>query len=173
MSNKLVWRGGYGMFYTNFQNNNFIRQNGFSSTTNLITSNNGGQTTIPNVLNNPLPTGLIPPTGSSLGTLYQCWTGNHRVQPEFDRPDRNEFSLGFQYRLLKNGVLDVSYVGNRLLGFIINADANLPNWSFLQTCDELYGAPTGMTKNCTALKPNPFQGVPAFKGTKLLHGVYL
>jgi hypothetical protein len=165
MSNKMVWRGGYGMFYTNFQNNNFIRQNGFSSTTNLITSNNGGQTPIPNVLNNPLPTGLIPPTGSSLGTLTNVGQALTVFNRNSTVPDANEFSLGFQYRLLKSGVLDVSYVGNRLIGFIINADANLPNWSFLQTCDELYGAPTGMTKNCTALKPNPFQGVPAFKGT--------
>lgn len=160
---KLVIRGGYGLFYTNFQNNAMIEQLGFSSNTPLVTSNDGGMTPIPNVLNDPYPNGLIQPTGSSLGTL----TGIGQTLTVYNRhykiPDANEFSLGFQYRVLHNGVFDASYVGNRVIGYDMTYDANLPSWSFQKQCDEIYAQ--GNNSLCTAQQTNPFQGVSAFEGT--------
>ena len=174
---RLVVRGGYGLFYTNFQSNAFIQQLGFSSNSPLVTSNNGGQTPIPNVLGNPYPAGLNQPTGSSFGTL----TGIGQTLNVFNRtykiPSANEFSFGFQYRVLQNGVVDAAYVGNRMSGFDPAAggqnlpagypsgasDTNLPSWSFQKQCDEIYAQ--GNYNLCQKQQPNPFQGIPAFQGT--------
>ncbi|MGB8031430.1 MAG: carboxypeptidase regulatory-like domain-containing protein [Terracidiphilus sp.] len=158
-----VVRGGYGRFYMNFLSNGFINQVGFSSNSPLVTSNDNGITPIENVLNNPYPTGLIQPTGSSLGTL----TGVGEAITSFNRnykiPNANEFSLGFQYRLFRNSVIDASYVGNRVIGYDMTYDANLPPWNFQQQCDEIYAQ--GNASLCTAQQPNPFQGIAAFAGT--------
>ncbi len=162
--NKLVVRGGYGLMYTNFQNNGMMQQRGFSSNTPLTTSNDGGIHPLPNVLGNPYPGGLIQPTGSSLGTLTGVGTGLSAYNTQFKIPSANEFSLGVQYRLLHSGVLDAAYVGNRVVGYDMNYDANAPSWAFQKSCDELYG--TGRFDNCFNTQiPNPFKGIPAFQGT--------
>lgn len=162
-SERMVVRGGYGMFYTNFQNNGMLIQTGFSQSTPLSTSNDGGITSIPNVLGNPYPSGLIQPTGSSLGTLTGIGQAISSFNHNYTVPRAQEFSLGLQYRLARNNVIDASYVGNRVTGYAMPYDANLPSWSFQQTCDEIYG--TGMNSNCTSTGTNPFKGIAAFKGT--------
>jgi hypothetical protein len=175
--NRLVVKGGYGLFYTNFQDNAFIQQLGFSATSPLVTSNDGGRTPISNVLSNPYPSGLVQPTGSSLGTLTGVGQGLTEYNPHYKIPSANQFSFGFQYRVLSNGIVDAAYVGNRMLGFDgatggqnlpggyqdAASDGNQPLWSFIQQCDEIYGQ--GNINACQAQKPNPFQGVPAFAGT--------
>ena len=164
VSNRLVARGGYGLFYTNFQNNGMLQQRGFSSSTPLTTSNDGGIHPITNVLDNPYPGGLVQPTGSSLGTLTGIGTALNSYNTHYTIPSANEFSLGFQYRLFQNGVIDASYVGNRVVGYDMNYDANMPGWNFLQTCDEVYGH--GKFDNCFNTQlPNPFKGIPAFQNT--------
>jgi Carboxypeptidase regulatory-like domain len=161
--NRLVIRGGYGLFYTNFQNNAMIEQLGFSANTPLVTSDNGGETPINDVLDNPYPNGLIKPTGSSLGTLTGIGQTLTTYSRSYKIPDANEFSFGFQYRILKNSVFDASYVGNRVVGYDMTYDANLPLWSFQQQCDEIYAQ--GNYNLCTAQQTNPFQGIAAFNGT--------
>lgn len=160
---KLSIRGGYGLFYTNFVNNNEIQNLGFSQTTSVITSNDSGLTPIANVLNNPFPNGLIQPQGAALGSLTglgQAFTAFNR---NFKVPSAHEFSLGFQYRVTKTSVFEASYVGNYGRGYPMAMDENLPNWNFLQTCDEVYAS--GKTQNCSAAKTNPFKGIAAFSGT--------
>jgi len=160
---RLVVRGGYGLFYTNFQNNGMIQQLGFSSNTPLVTSNDGGRTPIANVLGNPYPTGLIQPTGASLGTLTGIGQALNAYNRNYKIPDANEFSFGFQYRVLHNSLVDASYVGNRVIGYDMTYDANLPLWSFQQQCDEVYAQ--GNVNLCSAQQTNPFQGISAFNGT--------
>ncbi len=162
-SDRLVFRGGYGLFYTNFQSNGMLQQLGFTANTPLVTSNDGGRTPIQNVLGNPYPDGLIHPTGSSLGTLTGVGQGLTVYNRNYKIPDANEFSFGFQYRVLHNSVLDMSYVGNRVIGYDMTYDANLPSFAFQQQCDEIYAQ--GNNSLCTALKQNPFTGVAAFQGT--------
>lgn len=160
---RLVVRGGYGIFYTNFLNLGMLNQNGFSATTQMNTSNDGGRHPIAGVVSNPLPSGIIEPAGSSLGAQTGIGTQLYTYNTHYKIPRANQFSLGIQYRLLRNGVLDASYVGNRVVNYDMTYDANIPNWSFLQTCDELYGA--GQMNNCQAMGTNPFENVSAFKGT--------
>jgi Carboxypeptidase regulatory-like domain len=162
-TDRMVFRGGYGLFYTNFQNNGMFQQLGFSTNSNLVTSNNNGQTPIPNVLSNPYPSGLVQPTGAAMGTLTGVGQTLTTYNSNYKIPSANEFSFGFQYRVAKGSVLDASYVGNRVVGYDMTYDANLPPWSFQQNCDEIYA--NGQNSNCTAQIKNPFQGVPAFAGT--------
>ena len=159
---RLSIRGGYGLYYTNYQNNNEIQQLGFSQTTPLNTTNDG-VTPIPNVLNNPFPSGTIQPTGSSLGSLTAVGQAFTTFNRNFKIPSTHEFSFGVQYRVTKSSVFEAAYVGNRGRGFTVSVDENLPNWSFLQTCDELYAK--GNNANCTLPVTNPFKGVAAFSGT--------
>jgi hypothetical protein len=151
------------VFYTNFPTNAMIQQLGFNTNTPLNVSNNGGQTPVANVLSNPYPSGLLKPTGSSLGTLTGLGQTITTYNRGFKIPSVHEFSLGLQYRIRANSVIDASYVGNRVIGNIITYDQNMPNWSFLQSCDEIYAS--GSNSNCTKLQPSPFAGVPAFSGT--------
>lgn len=163
VTDNLVLRGGYGLFYTNFQSNAMIQQLGFSTNSALSTSNDGGKTPIPNVLNNPYPTGLLQPTGSSLGTLTGIGQTITSYNRNFQIPRVNEFSFGLQYRVAANSVIDAAYVGNRITNSSVTYDQNLPNWNFQQTCDELYA--NGHNSNCTSTSANPFKGIPAFVGT--------
>lgn len=164
---RLVVRGGYGLFYTNFQSNGMMQQRGFSSTTPLLTSNDNGIHPIANVLSDPYPNGLIQPSGAALGTLTGLGTNLTVYNHNYEIPSANEFSFGVQYRVTHNGVLDASYVGNRVVGYDMNYNANYPTHSFLQTCSQYYGAASSRWGNCWAQQGNPFYGVAAFKGTDL------
>lgn len=163
--NRLVVRGGYGLFYTNFQTNGMMNQRGFSSNTPLVDTLDTGIHPIDSLLNNPFPSGLIQPTGAALGTMTGVGTSLSVYNHHYRIPDANEFSLGFQYRLFSNGVLDVAYVGNRVNGYDMNYNANYPSHQFLQTCSLAYGGPNAQWSNCWAATANPFKGVPAFTGT--------
>lgn len=162
---KLVVRGGYGLFYTNFQNNTEIQNLGFGQSTPLNVSNDGGLTSVPNVLSNPFPSGIIQPSGSSLGSLTSIGqTGGITVfNRNFKVPSAHEFSLGVQYRVTKSSVFEAAYVGNRGRGFTVSEDLNQAPWSFLQKCDEVYAS--GSNSVCTAQQTNPFKGIAAFSGT--------
>lgn len=162
ITDRLVFRGGYGLYYTNFQSNGMMQTLGFSSTTTLVNSNNGGQTPIENVLNNPFPTGIQQPYGSSLGPLTFEGQAFTQWNPWYKMPRAHQFSAGFQYRMARNSVIDVSYVGNRTLAYSGNVNLNLPSWDFAKQCDETQG---GKTAICNALVPNPFIGVEAMRGT--------
>ena len=65
ISPKLVFRGGYGLYYTNFQSNGMMQTLGFSSTTTLVNSLDGGQTpsricsTIPSQAGSRSPSDLL------------------------------------------------------------------------------------------------------------------
>ena len=65
---KLVMRGGWGRYYLN-PSNSYIQSTGFSTSTPLVSSLDGGRTPISNLINNPFPSGLLLPPGSSAGPL--------------------------------------------------------------------------------------------------------
>ncbi len=171
-TSRLAVRGGYGLYYTNFQNNTFIQNIGFAQTTTATTSNNNGITPVlnaaglPNSLNNPFPNGVIQPSGSSNGSLTGLGQNFTTFNRNYKVPSVSEVSLGFQYRVTRSSVAEVSYVGNFGRGFNFTQNANLPPWSFLQQCDQVYanGDPSLCTGAATSV-PNPFKGIPAFTGT--------
>ncbi len=157
ISDRLVLRAGYGLFYTNFQDNNMLQNIGFSATTPIVTANNP-ITPIPNLLNNPFPSGITQPTGASLGGLTALSTGFNYWNPNYKMPRAHEFSFDFQYRVSQNGVLDASYVGNRVRDYAGNVEMNVPSSAFMEPCNEMTG---GIAARCEIPGPFPLYGVTA------------
>lgn len=167
---RLVFRGGYGLYYTNFQSNGMMQTLGFSSTSTLVNSLDGGMTPIANLLNNPFPNGIQKPTGSSLKALTYAGQGFTQWNPLYKMPRAHQFSAGFQYSPAKNSVIDVSYVGNRTTAYSGNINMNLPGYDFAKQCDMTVG---GKLSYCNGLQPNPFNGIAPLKGTNLFSAANL
>jgi hypothetical protein len=161
LKNKLVIRGGFGEYTSNPTNDNY-RSNGFTTSTSIVNSLDGGRTPIANILSNPFPTGILVPTGPSLGAATFVGQNPSWFDSGFVLPSVWQFSLGFQYQTTPSSTLDVSYVGSRSYNLNMNADYNNPTLDVRKTCNLLEG---GRPATCNATYPNPFRGIEAFAGT--------
>jgi hypothetical protein len=161
INEKIVLRGGFGEYFSN-PNNNWQQTNGFSTSTSLTNSNDGGRTPIANVLSNPYPNGILTPSGSSLGANTFVGRNPSWFDTGFVVPSVWQFSLGFQYAVTKDSMLDLSYVGSRSYNLNMERDYNNPSLDVRKTCNWLEG---GKPANCDATIPNPFKGISYFNGT--------
>lgn len=109
VNQNMVVRGGIGIIY--LPTFDPPGTSGYSAGTGYVSSTDGGITPAAS-LSSPYPSGIVKPSGSSLGLLTQLGQG---LSPE-DRghvPPRLYFgAFGIQYQLPENTVLDVSYVAN-------------------------------------------------------------
>jgi hypothetical protein len=168
-TNKIVLRGGVGEVFQN--TDAFPIQNGFSSSTSLVNSPDGGKTPIDN-LNNPWPS-VVQPSGASLGLLTGMGNGLSYLNPNFRIPNVWQFSFGLEQQLTKMDTLEISFVGNRAPNN--ETSQNVNHWDGNQeskcniqmggshhVCDDTY------SQNPNAILgyvPNPFYQVPAFQGS--------
>jgi hypothetical protein len=167
LKGELVMRGGYGMYVIN-PNNDWMQTAGFSNNTSLVNSNDGGRTPIAGVMNNPFPSGINTPPGSSLGPLTYAGKNINWFSPNFKLPRSHQFSVGFQYQISQAGTLEASYVGNRAA----HTQSNFPFDPNYDQCSVMYGAPTpagfaSPAAYCNQTLPNPFQGLAPFQGTSM------
>lgn len=106
-----VLRGGYALIYgqTWYDPGNAP---GFTQTTNMVTSI---QTGIPsNTLDNPFPTGILQPTGSSQGLLTALGQNYTFADPAGGAPPYvQQFSFEVQRELAKDFLVSAGYVGSR------------------------------------------------------------
>jgi hypothetical protein len=161
LSDKLVMRGGWGLYYVN-PNNDYLQFNGFSVTTPIVSSVDGGRTPIPNLLNNPFPQGVAVPAGATGGLSTFLGRGFNFVNTSFVVPYVHQYSLGFQYQLPWESKIELSYVGNRTKNLQTTRPFNEPDLTFRQRCNPLEG---GNPLFCREQLPNPFQGLEPFRGT--------
>jgi hypothetical protein len=161
IGNRLIMRGGWGRYYLN-PSNSYIQSSGFNTSTPLVTSNDGGRTPIANLINNPFPSGLLLPAGSSLGANTFVGQGLTVVNPKFILPHMDQFSFGFQYELPGHSKVDASYVGSRGNNLESTQSTNFIPLSLRQQCDAWEG---GTAAYCQALIPNPFYQQAPFNGT--------
>jgi Carboxypeptidase regulatory-like domain len=161
LKEKLVLRGGAGLYY-GAPNNDAFQTAGFSTSTNIVNSLDGGRTPIANVLSNPYPNGISVPTGSSAGTLTFAGKNNNWFDANALTPKVWSFSLGFQYQVNQFSTLEASYVGSRSYDQTMEKDYNIPSLDFRKSCDILEG---GSPIYCNQNVPNPFRNLPAFIGT--------
>lgn len=162
LRNKLVMRGGWGVYYVN-PSNDYLQHNGFSQNTPFVGSLDGGRTPREaNSINNPFPTGIVVPPGSSLGLSTFMGRGFNFDGENFVVPYVHQFSFGFQYELPWESKVEVSYVGNRTRKLQTTRPFNEPDLAFRQKCNPLEG---GSPAFCNERLPNPFQGIEAFRGT--------
>jgi hypothetical protein len=160
LNDKTVLRGGYGKYFLNptSQGTNF----GFARTTNVISSIDGNRTPTYN-LSNPWPSGILQPTGSSLGPETFLGQGLSFSNPDFIVPNVHQFSAGVQRELPWRTSLEVTYAGSRSYDLDFGFGAyNEPSAEFQRQCDVTLG---GNPSFCDAQLPNPFQGVAGFEGT--------
>jgi hypothetical protein len=141
-----VLRGGFGIYHLG--EGDLPTTNGFSSTTNAVTSLDGGLT--PAItMSNPFPTGLIPPVGSSLGLSTLLGQAVSFDLSSFRPATSYQVSIGMQ-RILPGGLmLESSYVGNYTHGLQVNAGYNFTPLSQL-------GQPSSYYLQAV---PNPFAGL--------------
>jgi hypothetical protein len=157
----LVLRGGFAEYMSN-PNNDYYRTSGFSTSTSIQTSLDGGRMPIENVLSNPYPNGILRPTGSSLGAATFVGQNPTWFDTGFVTPSVWQFSMGFQYQPIAGMNIDASYVGSRSYNLNMNADYNNAPISVRNQCNPMVG---GNTTVCNATYPNPFKGIAAFTGT--------
>jgi hypothetical protein len=161
LKEKLVMRGGMGVYYSNPTNDAF-RTDGFSTSTNITNSPDGGRSLIPNLLSNPYPNGISVPTGSSLGAATFLGKSSSWFDNGFLTPKVYSFSFGFEYQVGRNSTLEATYVGSRSYDLNMNADYNVMDLAFRKTCNLQEG---GSPDFCNQLVANPFKGNPLFLGT--------
>ena len=116
VTNKLVVRGGYGLLYLPGGTNNLsysgCPQEGFSASTPLVTSIDGGLTPF-TLLANAFAGGLQRPTGSSLGLRTQLGQGVNG-NPRYLRVGyMQQWNLALQHELPGRMIVEAGYAGSR------------------------------------------------------------
>jgi len=169
VKDKLVARGGYGMYVPN-PTNDWLISNGFSTSTSMVVSTDGNRTPVGGVLENPYPNGISAPPGSSQGALTFAGKTFNWTQPDVRLARSHQFSVGLELQTSKTSTLEASYVGNRVSHTQSNIPWNLVPAAFQNSCSVMYGAttPAGFSSPaayCQQSVPNPFQGLAPFIGT--------
>src|ERR1035438_5149641 len=149
LNDKTVIRTGGGLFYSNIWGTGTASagfgSSGFINSTTIVTSQNGVNPTT--FLNNPFPTGLVPPTGSSLGGATLLGQAIDFYDRGTLTPYSEQWNFNIQRQLPGKVLLEVGYMGSRGLKFPINALLNQ-----LPTADLALG------NSLRTTVPNPFYG---------------
>ncbi len=152
ITNRIVVRGGYGIFIAPNNNSNF-QTTGFSLTTNMVTSLNNNLTPF-NTLSNPFPSGVaIPPQASGglltgVGSSINGGLAPVGSVPSFKDAMNQQFSVGFQFVLPGQISLQTSYVGN-----------NVQHLAISRNIDQYPVADLALGNQLNAKVANPFYGV--------------
>ena len=161
-----VIRGGFGRF----TQASFITggQNGFSRTTNLITTNDNYKHIV-ETLDNPYQSGILAPTGSSLGPLTNLGQGVSWSNPDPGRFHSWEYSLHLQ-RQYKGWLFEAGYTHNKTYGISSDLNRNLPSFAlwqkYLSPENNFDGKGRPLdTLLWSTLVPNPFNGLPGVTGS--------
>jgi Carboxypeptidase regulatory-like domain len=110
---KLIFRGGYGIFYPVFVTGGGSTD-GYGASTPIVSSVNAGLTPATGFsLDNPWPNGYVAPSGSSLGELQDVGFSTGSVFRNHATSYIQQYMFGLQYAISQNNSLEVDYVGNR------------------------------------------------------------
>jgi|GEM_PF-238723 len=127
----MIFRGGYGMFY--LPESAFGAAQGFAQDTAMVPNNSlaagasaadqyrpRGNNAAAQPLNDPFSTGILQPTGSSLGLA--TFQGQSIIFNNVNRkiPHVHQYSFGIQQQFPYNIRVDASYVGSRTMDINTN-----------------------------------------------------
>ena len=152
VSNKIVWRGGYGLFYVPV-NIDYYQNTGFTTTTQMVNSLDGNLT-VYNPLSNPFPNGLSIPSGSSGGLLtavgqtITAGVAGPNGAPNYLHSLSQQYSMGFQFVLPGNVSLETSYAGN-----------DSQHLTLTRNADQYPNQDLALGTRLNAKVANPFYGV--------------
>jgi hypothetical protein len=150
---KTVLRGGWGLSYMN--NVSTGSSFGFSQNTPYVASVDAGRTSA-SVVSNPFPSGVLPPTGASLGMETMLGRGPDFADSTGNLGYVHSFSFGIQRQLPGLINLDVSYVGSRTVAAGTTKPFNALSVENLALGDITQG---GNPSFLTGQVPNPFAGL--------------
>ena len=130
ISNKLVFRTGYGLFYNPTQWGTTgagpVGNEGFESVTSWLTSMNGDTVTPWSRISDPEPGGLLLPTGPSLGAKTNLGAGiNEPLLTSNVPPYSQTWSGGFEYQLGADWLVDAEYLGTKGTHLYYNAGGTM------------------------------------------------
>lgn len=159
---KTVLRGGYGIFYSllgaEFSD---VSQPNFNRRTNIVPTNNNGQSYFA-TLSNPLPNGLDLPGGASDGLRTFLGRSPGFFAEDGRRPYTQRWSTGLQFEPLKNTVLEMGYIGSRATRLRVTTNLNAIPRSYLSASPERNQS---VIDHLSAAVRNPFIGINGFEGT--------
>ncbi len=151
ITDKLVFRSGFGIFYLPAAATLILgTSDGFSTNTAWVSTVGGGGIIPANPVSNPFPQGLNQPVGSSLGLLTDAGQSVNATQRLRPTPYMQTYSADFQYQISHGGVLEAGYTGTqgRKLPYGVTLNINQLNPNYLALGNAL--------NNQVA---NPFQNV--------------
>ena len=112
ITDKLVARGGYGIYFAPTVNVGPVGNDGYSLDNQWVTSLDNGRTPN-NLLRNPFPQGLAAATGRSAGLATALGFNIRSFQRERPTPYMQQFSFDVQYEFADGWVAEVGYAGSQ------------------------------------------------------------
>jgi len=161
---RTVLRGGYGVYYNTIGvNTTTANQTGFSQTTPIQASLDGGRTFIAGTAD-PLPKGLDPPLGAAGGLTTNLGQSISFFPVRRRQPYAQRWSWGVQRALPGQLLLELAYVGNRSTRLGLNRNLNFTPAQYLS---RLPVRDTQTINYLSAQFPNPFNGIRPIYGTTI------
>jgi Carboxypeptidase regulatory-like domain/TonB-dependent Receptor Plug Domain len=112
ITDNLVWRGGYGIYYVPTITVGPLGNTGYSIDNTWQSTLNNGLTPY-NLLNNPFPTPLATPTGNSLGLATGAGFSITTVERVRPTPYTQQFSMDIEYQVSKGLLVTAGYSGSQ------------------------------------------------------------
>lgn len=145
---RLVLRGGFGMMHDPTTGVGYTTT-GFSTSTSMVTSIDGGLTPY-DTLSNPFPAGILRPTGSSQGALTGIGTGiGGQLRNVGRRGYVEQWNFTVQFEPKPNWLLEAAWVGNHGVRNLFSTSA----MNYLSDANFALGS------QLVQSVPNPFYGV--------------
>ena len=125
LTDKMVLRTGYGLFYPPTVAVSNGTTDGFSTTTSWVSTQGGGGLIPQNLLSNPYPQGLNAPVASSQGLATLVGNNINAFQRLHPSGYVQSYSFDVQYAVAKNSVVEVGYSGTQGRKLLYGLSPNL------------------------------------------------
>jgi hypothetical protein len=159
LDSKSVIHAGWGLFMVP---HNFIGLNepGYNQNTSLVPSQDNGLTFQAN-LANPFPSGIVAPSGSSLGLKTSLGQGVSYFPLNQRNGMAQEWEFDVQQQLGQHWVADLAYVGNHGADLLTGTQLDALPKQYLSTQPT---RDTTVINDLSTTEPNPFEGLAPGSG---------